>query len=434
MQRIHQLYEHYLQHPVVVTDSRKIVKGCLYFALKGERFNGNHYANEAIEKGAALAIIDEVAYQKNEQYFLVKDVLVTLQQLATYHRDQFQIPVIAITGSNGKTTTKELVSTVLASHYRTHFTSGNFNNHIGVPLTLLAMPASTEVAIIEMGANHVGEIAFLCNIAKPTHGLITNIGKAHLEGFGGIEGVKKGKSELYKHLAAHNGVAFINQEEAFLEDLSENIKWKIFYKRGTTPTSHRIPFEIQLLQETPFIQAVFTTDDAPITINSHLIGLYNFNNIMTASVLGIYFKVPSRKIKKAIEAYVPTNNRSQLVKKGTNTFILDAYNANPSSMQNALLHFKELKAKHKIAILGAMKELGDYSTAEHQSIIQFAKACDLDQIILVGKEYEQSEETGFQSVDELKDWFITQNFEQTHFLIKGSRSIGLEQLLNIDLS
>ena len=340
MHTLQQLYKIYLQHPNVITDSRKIETGCLFFALKGENFNGNKFAAQAIEKGAAYAIIDEADFQQGEQYILVEDVLTTLQKLARHHRQQFAIPVIAITGSNGKTTTKELISAVLSSHYQAHFTKGNFNNHIGVPLTLLAMPLDTEVAIIEMGANHKNEIGFLCKIARPTHGLITNIGSAHLEGFGSLEGVKQAKSELYGYLANHKGVAFINQDEPFLGELAEGIKWKIFYKKGEKPFSDRLPFEVQLIIDTPFVKAAFASHRGEyVRVDSQLIGAYNFNNIMTAVVLGTYFKVPGKKVKAAIEKYVSVNNRSQLLSIGTNTFILDAYNANPTSMKKCPFSF-----------------------------------------------------------------------------------------------
>ena len=434
MQRIQDIYKLFIQHPLVITDSRKIEPECIFFALKGEKFNGNEFAQQAIDKGAAYAIIDEKKYKNGAQFILVKNVLETLQALAIHHRRQFHIPVIAITGSNGKTTTKELVSAVLASHYKAHWTKGNFNNHIGVPLTLLAMSTNTEVAIIEMGANHQGEIEFLCNIAEPTHGLITNIGKAHLEGFGGIEGVKKGKSELYRYLAKNRGVAFVNIDEPFLEELSKVVTWSIYYKKGDLPNSDRNPFEVQLLSKMPYIKAVFESDqDIPITIESNLIGEYNFNNIMTAAVLGIYFKVPDHKIKSAIENYIPKNNRSQLLTVGSNVFILDAYNANPTSMKSALTNFSKIEAQKKIAVLGAMKELGDYSDEEHKQISELATSYDFEKTLLVGEEFKNvdlnSNATYFENVAELKNWFDKQNFENIHFLIKGSRSIGLEKIL-----
>ncbi len=434
MQQIQDIYRIFIQYPLVATDSREIEPGCLFFALKGEKFNGNEFAQQAIEKGAAFAIIDEAKYNNGTQFILVENALETLQALAKHHRRRFQTPVIAITGSNGKTTTKELVSAVLASHYRAHWTKGNFNNHIGVPLTLLSMPADTEVAIIEMGANHQGEIDFLCNIAEPTHGLITNIGKAHLEGFGGIEGVKKGKSELYRYLAKNRGVAFVNLDERFLGELSKDVNWKIYYRKGDQPNSHENPFEVQLLSKMPYIKAVFeSVQNIPITIESKLIGEYNFNNIMTAAVLGIYFKVPDHKIKNAIENYIPSNNRSQLLTIGSNVFILDAYNANPTSMKSALSNFSKMKATKKIAVLGAMKELGGFSEMEHKEVSDLAVSLGFDKILLIGEEFKNVTLSPsvlyFENVDALKDWFGEHRFEYTHFLIKGSRSVGLEKII-----
>ncbi len=434
MHSISQIYDLFLQHPNVRTDSRQIEPGCLFFALKGERFNGNKFAAQAIQQGAAFAVIDEPEHSQGDRSILVEDVLQTLQQLANHHRRQFHIPVIAITGSNGKTTTKELISAVLSSHYKAHFTKGNFNNHIGVPLTLLGMPKGTEVAIVEMGANHQGEIDFLCQIAEPTHGLVTNIGKAHLEGFGGIEGVKKGKSELFRYLAGHNGVAFVNQDEAYLMELSDGVKWRILYKNGETPSSDSIPFLVKLLSTTPFVKAVFASDqNKEVTIESLLVGAFNFNNIMSAAVLGTYFKVPGKKIKKAIEEYVPSNNRSQLFQSGSNTFVLDAYNANPTSMKSALLFFSKMDAQNKVAILGAMKELGDYSDAEHKEILDLALSLSFEKVILVGGEFQKAALNGrahyFTDVNELNSWFCRQEFSNTSFLVKGSRSIGLEKIM-----
>lgn len=432
---INQLYEIFCQYPNVITDSRKIEKDCLFFALKGERFNGNQYAESAIEKGAKYAVIDEEKYAKGEQFILVDDVLTTLQKLANYHRNQFDIPVIGITGSNGKTTTKELISGVLASNYETHFTSGNYNNHIGVPLTLLAMPKSTQVAVIEMGANHVGEIGFLSEIAEPTHGLITNIGKAHLEGFGGVEGIKKGKSELYRFLGKKNGLAFVNQDERFLEDLSECVRLRLIYKQSKNPDPKERPYETKYLGTNPFVKVAFLSKSGElIEVQSQLIGDYNFNNIMTAITIGRYFKVPDEKIKDSIESYAPQNNRSQILKKGTNTFILDAYNANPTSMRNALINFSNMKADSKVAIIGDMLELGEYSVAEHSQILNEAENMNLDTIVVVGSEFEKiplKENTlHFYNTQDLKVWFDEQKFENTHILIKGSRGIGLEKILD----
>lgn len=361
-----ELYKIFLRHPNVITDSRKIEAGCLFFALKGERFNGNSFAADAIEKGAAFAIIDEPEFAIGEQFILVENVLEALQGMANFHRKQFQIPVIGITGSNGKTTTKELIYEVLSSHYPTHYTMGNFNNHIGLPLTLLKMQKGTEVAVIEMGANHVGEIEFLCKIAEPTHGLITNIGKAHLEGFGGIEGVKKGKSELYRFLEKNDGTAFVNLEELFLEELAKGLEHRIFYKKSDKPNPIAAPAETKLLTTHPFVRVAFLNEFAEILeVQSQLSGNYNFNNIMTAITVGRYFKVPSQKIKAAIENYVPSNNRSQVLEKDGNTYILDAYNANPSSMQRSLENFSKMEGQSKIAILGDMLELGEYLSLIH---------------------------------------------------------------------
>lgn len=434
MSAIEKLYEIYLRHPKVVTDSRKVEPACLFFALKGERFNGNKFAAQAIENGAAYAVIDEAECQLDERYLLVEDVLTALQELATHHRRQFSIPVLAITGSNGKTTTKELINAVLSSAYPTYCTQGNFNNHIGVPLTLLSMPFNTQIAIIEMGANHIGEIGFLCKITEPTHGLITNVGKAHLEGFGSEEGVRQGKGELYRYLAKCDGVAFVNLDEPHLPDMAKDVERKIFYKKSKAPNSDRQPFEVELAAETPFLRVRFGSDEGePMVIQTHLIGLYNFNNLMTATVVGTYFKVPGERIRKAIEAYVPANNRSQLMTINSNTFVLDAYNANPTSMKNALHSFSKIDADRKVVVLGAMRELGDYSDAEHQKVLELASSFRFDEIVLVGSEFEKAASHAdvhfFQNTETAVEWFQSQSFIDTHFLLKGSRSIGLERLI-----
>jgi UDP-N-acetylmuramoyl-tripeptide--D-alanyl-D-alanine ligase len=434
MDEIEFIYTLFQKHPKVITDSRKIEEGCLFFALKGDRFNGNKYAQEAIQKGAAYAIIDEEEYQKDDKTVLVDDVLSTLQKLATFHRRRMLIPIIGITGSNGKTTTKELISAVLNSQYNCHFTKGNFNNHIGVPLTLLELTSEHEVAIIEMGANHVGEINLLCKIAEPTHGVITNIGKAHLEGFGGIEGVKKGKSELYKFIQWQNGVAFVNMDEPFLSELSEGITKRVFYKKSENPSPLEAPYETILLQESPFVKVGFLNNKKElISVQSQLIGHYNFNNIMTAISIGRYFRVRPERIKEAIENYISSNNRSQLIEKGKNTFILDAYNANPTSMKNALTNFERVDSTKKVAILGDMLELGEFSDDEHTKIVQQAIDLNIEQVILVGNEFAKNKMDGilyFESVNDLKEWFAKKDFQETHFLLKGSRGIKLEELLS----
>ena len=436
MLSIKELYKIFLNHPVVITDSRKIEKGCLFFALKGERFDGNDYANLAIENGAAYAIIDNPKIAKDSKFFLlVGDVLKTLQQLSVFHRAQFDIPIIAITGTNGKTTTKELVSKVLATQYKTHFTKGNLNNHIGVPLTLLSIPLNIEVVVIEMGANHQGEITFLCEIANPTHGIITNIGKAHLEGFGDLDGVKRAKAELYQFIQKKGGVIFINKDEPFLSELASPNQRKLYYLKSENPNHMVADYEVKFLASDPYVRVAFLSwMNEIIEVKTQLIGRYNFNNIMTAIALGKYFKVPAKKIKSALENYIPTNNRSQIVEKETNTYILDAYNANPTSTKLALQSFKLMNRKNKIVILGDMLELGISSSKEHREIIDFANECFFDQLIFVGKEYikvlKQGEHSVFQNVLELKLWFEKQNFKNTWFLVKGSRGMKLEQLLS----
>lgn len=429
---IKELYQIYQQYSTVSTDSRKITKDCLFFALKGDNFNGNQYAQKAIAEGAAYAVIDEENYRAGDQYIVVEDVLTTLQQLATHHRQQFDIPLLAITGSNGKTTTKELVNAVMSTQYPTHLTKGNFNNHIGVPLTLLAMPVNTEVAIIEMGANHIGEIEFLCNIAQPTHGIITNVGEAHLEGFGSFEGVQLAKGELYRFLETNRGIAFVNADEEYLLEMAGWSIPKIFYQRSAELDLSNPGFETQLIEQTPLLKVGFLGEKGDlITAHSQLIGQYNFNNIMTAIAIGKYFKVPTQNIKTAIEAYTPNNNRSQLKKIGTNTFLMDAYNANPSSMDTALESFQTYQATNKVAILGDMLELGVYSMEAHRDILFKAKRLGIN-VVTVGAEFKKVATApilNFSDTATLKNWFKEQKFEDTLFLLKGSRGIGLERLL-----
>ncbi len=430
---IEELYSIFRSHPKISTDSRKVLPGSLFFSLKGERFDGNEFARQAIQNGAAYAIIDEPGFRENEHFLLVDDCLKMLQRLANYHRRRFSIPLIAITGSNGKTTTKELVGRVLGNRYRTHFTQGNLNNHIGVPLTLLEMPNDAEIAVVEMGANHPGEIDFLCQIAQPTHGLITNIGKAHLEGFENLEGVKRAKSELYRYLEKQKGLVFVNLDEPFLKELSRENSRIVRYQQSISPRSQNADFEVALLSSQPFVEVAFLTEKGKLlSVKSQLIGTYNFPNIMTAIALGNHFKVPAEKIKSAIENYAPANNRSQISRIGANTFILDAYNANPDSMKYALYHFAQMKAPKKIAILGAMFELGDHSLQEHRKILEYAKGCRLDKLVVVGREFaapaaEQSV-LHFKNADQLKDWFGQQHFEGIHFLVKGSRGVQLERM------
>ena len=431
---IEELYQLYQQHPNISTDSRKITQDCLFFALKGEHFDGNEYAQQALADGAVYAIIDDASKKTSSRHIVVADALKTLQDLAHHHRKQFEIPIIAITGSNGKTTTKELMSAVMSNHYKAHFTKGNFNNHIGVPLTLLAMPLGTEVAIIEMGANHIGEIDFLCQIAAPTHGIITNVGNAHLEGFGSFEGVMQAKGELYEYLENNRGVAFLNLDEEHLIEMAGWSVPKIFYQSSDELDLKHPGFEIKLLSSDPFIHTGFLDKEGTVVATkSQLIGQYNFNNIMTAIAVGKYFKVPPEKIKTAIESYTPSNNRSQLKSVGTNTFLMDAYNANPSSMEQALKSFITYKSDKKIAILGDMLELGLYSAQAHREILYQAAYLKI-KIITVGKEFQKVANANIQTfpnVQALKEWFDQQNFEDTFFLLKGSRGIQLEKILNV---
>lgn len=436
MLRTQDLYDLFRRHPIVCTDSRQITPGCIFFALKGERFNGNAFAAKALELGAVYAIIDEPAFQTDPRCLLTPDTLQALQELATLHRRHFDIPLIAIGGSNGKTTTKELVAAVLSSQYPCHFTKGNLNNQIGLPLTLLAMPPETEVAVIEMGANKPGDMTELCQIAEPTHGLLTNIGKEHLEGFGSLEGVKKSEGELYDYLRQHKGWAFVNGSEKYLKTMSRQLKRRLLYLETNQLEVQPEHILVQRLHPTPFVQAAFLDEnDRRITVQSQLVGRHNFFNIMTAIALGLYFKVPGEKIKSAIEAYKPANNRSQIIRQDSNTYLLDAYNANPSSMQAALETLAELPAQHKVAILGDMLELGDSSPEEHQAILSFCKRRKIaDQIVLVGPEFarttwRQSDAHHFPDTAAARAWLRAQHFKETLFLIKGSRGIRLEGLL-----
>lgn len=436
---IAELYQHYLiAKQCISTDSRRIEVDCLFFALRGENFDGNQFAKQALDLGAKSAIIDNPAYHlENGKTILVEDVLKTLQALATYHRRQFHIPIIAITGSNGKTTTKELMAGVLKTHYRTHFTQGNFNNHIGVPLTLLQMPLNTEVAVIEMGANHQGEIDQLSRIAEPSHGLITNIGKAHLEGFGGIEGVKKGKSELYRFLARKRGTVFINRDAQFLSELAAPVANQIFYFQSDHPSLEEPAYETILLSKKPFLKVAYLDKDATLVdASTHLVGIHNFQNIMTAISIGKYFKVPAGKIKYALENYIPTDNRSQLIEwTNDNKVLLDAYNANPSSMEASLRQFaSQTVSQTKLAILGDMLELGEVAAEEHEKMAKLAvELLSLDQVILVGPLFAAAARKldlrHFANTFALKQWFDEQDWLAHYFFLKGSRGIGLEKLL-----
>ena len=421
---IEDIYKIYQQFPSIQTDSRKLEKEDIFFALKGPNFNGNHFAKQALDMGAAYVVADEPLSFKDEKIITVDDVLTTLQQLAKFHRNQFKIPFIAITGSNGKTTTKELLHEVLSSSFKTYTTKGNLNNHIGVPLTLLKVKADAEMAVIEMGANHLNEIAGYCEYAQPTHGLITNIGKAHLEGFGGVENVKKGKGELFDYLRKHKGTAFVNADDPAVVKISREIDKTIFY--GGTGKD----FNGKLIKSDPFAE-VLVSGAEEIHIKTNLTGGYNFSNVMAAVAVGRYFNVENEKIKKAIENYKPVNSRSQLIEQGSNTIILDAYNANPGSMKAAIENFASMKADKKVLLLGSMMELGADSRDEHAYIISLLDKYSWDAVVLVGKNFGELDHSylNFDTSLQAKAWLQKQHFENTHILIKGSRSMQMEKVL-----
>lgn len=423
---IPELHTLFLEFPTVSTDTRKITKDCIFFALKGDNFNGNHFATEALEKGAIRAVIDDEAdYKKSDRYIVVEDVLTTLQELATYHRHFCQAKVIGLTGSNGKTTTKELITAVLSKKYKTISTKGNLNNHIGVPLTLLDIKQDTEIAIIEMGANHQKEIAFLSAIVAPDFGYITNFGKAHLEGFGGVEGVIKGKSELYDYLITNNKSVFLNADDPIqLEKLGAYVK-----KFGFS-TTNPYYYQIQFIGANPFVR--LEVEDLVIT--SQLIGSYNFTNCAIAVVMGKYFNVPLDAIKKAIEGYVPENNRSQIVKKNGHEIVLDAYNANPTSMKAALENFNSMKGENKVVFLGDMFELGEAAHQEHQDIADFTNDLNFSEAYLIGENFDAVDTSlrTFPSFDAVSGFLEKNPMDQKYqVLIKGSRGMALERLLGL---
>ena len=422
---IEALYKIFKQHSSIQTDTRKLKQGDLFFALKGPNFNGNLFALQALEAGAAYAITDEPINSKDERIIETADVLTTLQQLAKYHREQFNIPFIAITGSNGKTTTKELLYAVLNAHYKTYTTEGNLNNHIGIPITLLRVKQDAEMAVIEMGANHQKEIEGYCVYTEPTHGIITNCGKAHLEGFGGVEGVRKGKGELYDYLRAHNGTAFAFDDYDYLHSMAngiENISW---YGTSAGEVTGYV------LQSEPFLEIAITKGASFTNIKTQLVGDYNLPNVLCAVAVGKKFNVPDEKIKAAIENYTPSNSRSQLIEKGTNKIILDAYNANPSSMKAAIENFAKLHADNKILMLGGMMELGDESTKEHENIAALINTYHWKNVVLVGGDFKNIKHPFlyFDNAVEAHEWYQQQHFEDSYILVKGSRSMQMEKVL-----
>lgn len=421
---IHELHQLYLQHPSIQTDTRKLQKGDFFFALKGPNFNANAFAAQALERGAAYAVTDEASFYIDERTIVVDDVLQALQQLANYHRKTFQIPIVAITGSNGKTTTKELIHAVLSSQYKTYTTEGNLNNHIGVPLTLLKIKQGAELAIVEMGANHQKEIESYCRIAEPTHGLITNCGKAHLEGFGGVAGIRKGKGELFDWLRTHGGTAFIMSDYGYLHDMSRGIATVVTYGTRDADTVGHVS------ASDPFLNVTFSKPHIE-TVYTQLVGDYNLPNVLAAVAIGYYFNVPFSAIKHAIQSYQPSNSRSQLVQKGSIRIIVDAYNANPSSMKAAIQNFARAAGANKILVLGAMAELGAESLDEHKALIDEIKKHRWKDVVLVGGDFGKLKHPYVQraSAEEAGTWLQGQNLKGAYLLLKGSRSMSMEKVL-----
>jgi len=428
---IEALYSVFKKHPVVCTDTRTVSSGCIFFALKGAIFNGNTFAQEALSKGASYAVVDEKEFAKDERCILVDDVLKTLQLLANYHRRQLKCPVLAITGSNGKTTTKELTTKILSKKFKTQATKGNFNNHIGVPLTVLSASAETEFLIVEMGANHLNEIASLCTIAEPDYGIITNVGKAHLEGFGSFEGVMKGKGELYDFLAKHDRLAFVNSDNSLLAAMVATAQVKHIVQYGTNAADCRGV----LVEAFPFLKIEWETGKAQHQVSTHLIGDYNFENILAAICIGNYFGVDAVDINAAVAEYIPDNNRSQIINKGSNTIILDAYNANPTSVAAALKNFAAMdtNGKEKIVMLGEMAELGKDSGEEHQRIVQLIEELSFKSVFLVGSKFNPSPMgihfSAFQTVEDATKHVRQLALKNSFILIKGSRSAKMEKIL-----
>ena len=421
---IENLHQIFLTSYSVCTDTRKVQKNDLFFALKGENFNGNLFASEAIAKGASYAIIDDEIYNTVDGCILVDNALSTLQQLAAFHRRYLNVKILALTGSNGKTTTKELLHTVLSKKFKTVVTSGNLNNHIGVPLTLLTMNNSTEIGIVEMGANHVKEIELLCNIVQPDYGYITNFGKAHLEGFGGIQGVIEGKSELYHHLITNNKLIFLNANDDKQVEILKG--YKSTFSFGFNPNNDAI---INLVDVNPFVVSKFKST----VINSQLIGSYNFSNISAALTIGNYFKINICSIKDAIEQFEPNSNRSQLISKRSNSIILDAYNANPTSMKAALDNLIKMKTTNKIAILGDMFELGKEANKEHAFIADYCYRLNLNKVYLIGENFTKVkiDIPQFKSFECFKHDVDLSSIKKTTILIKGSRGMALERVLEM---
>jgi UDP-N-acetylmuramoyl-tripeptide--D-alanyl-D-alanine ligase len=423
---IQNLYQKYLECRKVSIDTRKIEAGSIFFALRGDNFDGNQFAAGALNHEAVYAVVDDDDVVADERYILVDDVLHALQELATYHRQKLNIPVIGLTGSNGKTTTKELIREVLATKFKVFATQGNLNNHIGVPLSVLAITTETEIAVIEMGANRLGEIATLCKIAQPTHGLITNIGKAHIGTFGGFENIVRGKSELYEHLIKNEAVVFINSHDPILNNMAKRFKQPLFY-----PDKGEY-FHCEFIAADPFVR--LRTDDG-VVIQSQIIGAYNFDNIAAALCIGKYFEVSNDAALRAIGDYVPSNNRSQIINRGSNTIIMDAYNANPSSMQAAIENIDGMHAEKKVLILGDMFELEEEAESEHRKLGELISNKNFGEVLFCGKLMSYAAELDsrayhFNDKQELINYLKNKKYENTLFLLKASRGIGLETVVD----
>jgi len=426
--KIEELYRLFLNCKNVATDSRIVKNGALFFALKGENFDGNKYAESALTNGCSYAIIDNKEYKKDNRYILVDNVLISLQQLGNYHRKKLNIPILAITGSNGKTTTKELIASVLVKKYTIAYTQGNLNNHIGVPLTLLSMNPSAEIGIVEMGANHLSEIEQLCEIAEPDYGLITNIGKAHLEGFGSFENIIKAKTELYHYLSSNSGKIFYNSQNEILTDTIQKLEVDTI-----SYNSKEAKVKGKLQKSDQFLSVNAEIDNLAFNIQTKLVGNYNLENVLAAVCIGNYFDVSTKQIKIAIEEYEPKNNRSQFIKTTRNNLYLDAYNANPTSVELSLKNFVSLGKENSAVILGDMLELGKSAKIEHEKIIQLLQENSFNKVILVGSVYRTlqvpEDFLQFKDVIELKVWLKKNKIEHSNVLIKGSRGIRLETIV-----
>jgi len=424
---IKNLYQKFCESHLISTDTRKIAPGSIFFALKGDKFNANEFAAEALDKGASYAVVDEEKYSTDGRFILVDNVLDTLQKLARHHRDQLQIPIIGLTGSNGKTTSKELVNAVLSKKFNTFATKGNLNNHIGVPLSILSIDSSAEIAVIEMGANHVGEIALLSSIANPTHGFITNIGKAHIGTFGGFDNIIRGKSELYHHLIQNKGVVFINSQDPILSNMAKRFSKPLFYPAAGDY------YSCEFLGAHPYVK--FKSESGH-EISTQIIGAYNFQNIAVALCIGKYFEVDESKANQAVAEYLPGNMRSQVIEKGTNTIILDAYNANPTSMAAAIQNLAEMKADKKVLILGDMFELEDEAEKEHRALGKLILENGFHEVYLCGKLIQVAKEEFkparyFVSKEDLIKYLTSHPVHHATILIKASRGIGLESVTEV---